>query len=101
MAQYVTYNPDTYVEYTDGVSTFRQGSRDDNFVTDKTITANGFDGTENVDWENIEEVVYSGTTGVWRDGVRGGMFIIDTELTSTGFAGTVNIDWCNVDSLPL
>jgi hypothetical protein len=101
MAQYVTYNPDTYVEYTDGVSTFRQGSRDGNFVTDQVITLTGFDGTEGVDWENIEEITYSGSTGIWRDGVRGGMFVIDTAITGTGFAGAENTDWGNIDSLPL
>lgn len=35
---------------------FRIGIRSNSFVTDKTLTVIGFDGTENVDWENIMEL---------------------------------------------
>ena len=34
---------------------WREGIRDSNFVRDKTLTATGFDGTEDIDWENTLE----------------------------------------------
>jgi hypothetical protein len=100
MAQYVTYQPNTYIEYTDGMDTFRQGSRDNSFVTDRRITIVGFDGTIDLDWENIETVLGQGTLGVFRDGVRTSKFILDEALTGTGFAGSENTDWVNLISLP-
>lgn len=42
-----------YRIYTDGVDIYRQGVRGGSFVTDKTITPIGFDGTEDVDWEFV------------------------------------------------
>jgi len=43
-----------YVEYTDGVDTFRDGVRDTYYVIDKELNSfMGFAGTEDVDWENI------------------------------------------------
>jgi hypothetical protein len=101
MAQYVVYNPDTYVEYTDGVDTFRQGSRGGEFVTDRVLTSNGFNGTINVDWENLDSITCVGATGIFRDGVRGGNFVTDAAITVTGFSGTINTDWKNLDSFPL
>ena len=44
----------TYVEYTDGVDTFRKGVRSTKLVVDKTLTATGFSGIEDTDWENIK-----------------------------------------------
>jgi len=34
---------------------WREGIRAGNFVRDKTLTATGWDGVENTDWENILE----------------------------------------------
>ena len=46
-----------YRMFTDGTTTFRQGIRNGAFVLDKTLTATGFDGTEDADWENVESTV--------------------------------------------
>jgi len=45
-------NAPQYIEYTDGVEIWRKGARDGEMVIDKTITATGFSGTENIDWVN-------------------------------------------------
>ena len=47
-----------YREYVDPVTddVYRDGVRDGKFVVDKALTATGFDGTEDVDWENITEI---------------------------------------------
>ncbi len=42
-----------YVTYTDGSAKYRDGVRDGKYVIDKALTATGFAGTENIDWENI------------------------------------------------
>jgi hypothetical protein len=43
-----------YVEYTDGIDIFRDGVRNNYYVIDKELNSfMGFDGTEDVDWENI------------------------------------------------
>jgi len=44
-----------YVEYEDGGDIYRKGVRNNKFVLDKALTALGFNGVENVDWENIKE----------------------------------------------
>ena len=41
-----------------GGAKWREGIRSDNFVRDKTLTATGWDGIENVDWENVYEEIY-------------------------------------------
>lgn len=51
----------TYIEYTDGVDTFRKGVRSEALVVDKTLTATGFAGTEGVDWENIKSTAAIGS----------------------------------------
>ena len=43
-----------YRYYTDGIGLYRDGVRAGDFVVDKALTATGFNGTINVDWENIE-----------------------------------------------
>jgi hypothetical protein len=45
-----------YVEYTDGSTNCRDGVRDNAYVIDIELTATGFDGTEDVDWENLETI---------------------------------------------
>lgn len=45
-----------YVVYTDGVATWRKGVRDTYFVLDKTLTLLGFNGDENIDWENVRQI---------------------------------------------
>jgi hypothetical protein len=45
-----------YIEYTDGVGTWRKGVRDTYFILDKTLTPLGFSGTENIDWENVRQM---------------------------------------------
>lgn len=42
-----------YRIYTDGANKFRVGVRDGGFVMDKALTETGFNGTENVDWEQL------------------------------------------------
>lgn len=44
-----------YRYFTDGTDSFREGVRNGSFVLDKTLTDTGFAGTENTDWENLEE----------------------------------------------
>lgn len=44
-----------YLEYTDDSDTFRDGVRDGAYVVDVELTATGFDGTEDVDWKNLQE----------------------------------------------
>lgn len=47
-----------YLEYTDPDTGLlvREGARNGYFVTDVELTVTGFDGTENVDWENIDNI---------------------------------------------
>jgi hypothetical protein len=48
--QYLTYtDPDTGL-------LVREGARDGKFVTDVELTVTGFNGTENIDWENIDNI---------------------------------------------
>lgn len=44
-----------YRELTDGTATYRIGVRDTGFVIDVELDATGFDGTENVNWEELAE----------------------------------------------
>jgi hypothetical protein len=46
-----------YREYEDPITgdKYRDGVRDSKWVVDKALTTTGFDGIENIDWENIEE----------------------------------------------
>lgn len=46
-----------YVEYTDGIDTFRDGVRNGAYVIDKKLTPLGFNGIEDTDWECIYIVV--------------------------------------------
>jgi hypothetical protein len=45
-----------FVEYTDGIDTYRDGVRDGAYVIDVALTVTGFAGTEGVDWENISSM---------------------------------------------
>ena len=42
-----------FVTYTDGIDTYRDGVRGGAYVIDKALTATGFAGVEDLDWENI------------------------------------------------
>lgn len=42
-----------YKYYTDGTVQYRDGVRNGQFVLDKALTATGFTGTENIDWETV------------------------------------------------
>lgn len=42
-----------YTIYNNGNEYIRVGVRNNMFVIDKTITSNGFNGIEGIDWENI------------------------------------------------
>lgn len=117
MPQYVIYD-NVLVEYTDGVNTFRDGSRNGSFVTDMELNATGFNGVESTDggltgdWANMTE--FNGATlydpspsGVYRDGIRDGVFVTDMTLTTTGFAGTESLDdgltgdWLHIKDLDI
>ena len=89
MAQYVEYTD--YIEYTDGTDTYRNGPRN-GFATDVELTALGFAGIENVDWENLELIAPEGL-GIFRDGCRDLSYVIDEELTPLGFDGVEDTDW--------
>jgi|WetSurSiteA1Bulk_404760.scaffolds.fasta_scaffold161782_2 hypothetical protein len=45
-----------YQEYTDGISTWRDGVRSGDFVVDIELTPTGFAGLENIDWENVSTI---------------------------------------------
>lgn len=45
-----------YRLFTDGGVIYRIGVRGNSFVRDRTLTATGFAGVENIDWENLETV---------------------------------------------
>lgn len=92
MAQYQIYNTGTYIEYSDGVNTYRIGSRSNKLVTDKELYLGGFNDLEGIGWINREEKIHALSTGVWRDGVRDTMFCIDTELNVMGFDGIKSTD---------
>jgi len=53
---YQTWDGITYLVLSDGTTTIRRGIREGYFVTDVTLTALGFDGTEDIDWENVESI---------------------------------------------
>jgi uncharacterized protein (TIGR02145 family) len=48
-----------YLLYSDGVVTWRKGARGGYFVLDKTLDATGFDGAEDVNWENVKTTTVS------------------------------------------
>jgi hypothetical protein len=100
MAQYALFPAGTLVTYTDGVDTYRDGSRGGSYVIDKTITALGFAGAENTDWENVETLSGGGLAS-FRDGVRFAAYVIDETLTATGFSGIEDVDWTNVETLEI
>ena len=62
---------------------------------DRALTPTSFDGTEGVDWENVEEMKYIDGTGVFRIGVRTG-FVWDESLTENEFSGIEDTDWINI-----
>jgi hypothetical protein len=109
MSQYTIYASGTTVTYTDGVNTFRDGSRAGTWVTDHTLSGTGFVGTENIDWENLETQDADGGIGIdtFRDGMRGGAYVIDKILTVSGFSGSESLDggltgdWINIQTLIL
>ena len=115
--QYTIYD-NALIEYTDGVTTFRDGSRGGSFVTDVALTVTGFAGTESTDegvtgdWMNLSE--FNGITlydpspsGIYRDGVRGGEFVVDMALTLMGFDGDESLDdgltgdWVHIKDLDI
>ncbi len=49
-----------YVEYFDGITLWRKGVRDGCFVWDHAMTLLGFDGTEDIDWENVKMLCWGG-----------------------------------------
>ena len=100
MSQYTIYTSGTLVTYTDGVDIFRDGSRAGNYVIDKTITALGFTGVENVSWVNLE-TMSGGGLATFRDGVRDNSYVVDETLTLTGFAGAEDTDWTNIEKLEI
>ena len=53
------YDGITYFVLASGDTKLRRGIRASNFVTDITITPTGFNGTENIDWVNIESIVFT------------------------------------------
>ena len=45
-----------YYLVTDNVVIYRFGCRNLAYVVDRTLTATGFSGTEDVDWENLKDL---------------------------------------------
>ena len=51
-------NPEPqYRLFSDGTIKYRKGIRDDYEVLDVALTATGFSGIEDTDWENVEETL--------------------------------------------
>ena len=48
---------DGYHYYSDGISIFREGIRNGHFVIDTVLTAIGWAGVENTDWENLISII--------------------------------------------
>ena len=53
---YTSIADTTYLYLDDGIIYIRKGIRSGYLVTDITITAIGFDGTEGTDWSNLTSV---------------------------------------------
>lgn len=51
-----------YVYYYDGIAEWRKGVRDGCFVWDRAIAVTGFDGIEDIDWENVRMLCAGETT---------------------------------------
>lgn len=51
-----TREDDQYNIFDDGTTKVRTGVRETKFVVDRTLTATGFAGVEDTDWENIQEL---------------------------------------------
>lgn len=99
--QYIIY-PNTLITtpsstiYNDGTTQVRKRIVSNVYNIDITLTATGFSGSENTDWEWA--IKYNGQDPVFRSGVRGGDFVVDCEITVTGFAGTEDVDWENLST---
>jgi hypothetical protein len=100
MAQYVTFNDNDLIEYTDGVDTFRDGSEGGMFILEV------LDGASWTTLETMEHESCPGTN-VFRDGPRGGAWCTDQALTLIGFAGVESLDegitgdWINLEKLEI
>lgn len=77
--------------YTDGTTSFRFRIVGNDLYLDITLTATGFSGSEDTDWENLH--VYNGQDPVWRYGSDTTAFVLDCEITGTGFSGSEDTDW--------
>jgi len=51
-----THEDDQYNIFDDGVTKVRTGVRATKYVVDRTLTATGFAGEEDTDWENLQEL---------------------------------------------
>lgn len=96
--QYEEYNGVNYKEIVDPTSRFRITSRDNYYVIDIELTALGFNGVEDTDWECVYYIAkHSLGTTKFRHGIRRGRWVVDNELNSSpGFNGIENFDWVNV-----
>ena len=99
MAQYKTFIEGTTRTYTDGSVTFRNHVRSGVYHIDQTLTATGFSGSEDTDWESLHSLTAPTGLAIFRHGVRSGGFVIDQTLTGTGFSGSENTDWEQIAKL--
>jgi hypothetical protein len=80
----------------DGSKEFRYRVHDGELNLDETLSATGFAGDVDVDWQNIA-VITAGGNMEFRVGVRDGNWVIDETLTATGFAGAEGVHWINIE----
>ena len=96
MAQYRIITSANPLILSDGTDTFRYAVRSDNLFLDQEVTSLGFDGDEDTDWKNLEEVISSGDNS-YRHGVRDLSWVTDGAITATGFLGDEDIDYENLE----
>ena len=96
--QYRIITGSDYKDYI-GVNTYRFRIRDGALKIDLKLTATGFAGTENVDWEGLDsmqippEYLPPGVTPEFRYGVRELGMNFDQSLGGLIFDGAENVDW--------
>jgi len=77
----------------------RVGVRNNKFVVDAELTANGFSGVENIGWVNVRKSNYEILGNKFREGIRNNEYKVDAERTYLGFNGIAGIDWEEVGFL--
>lgn len=97
MAQYTEISSGIPFEISEGTKGYRYRVHDGELNLDETLTATGFAGYIDIDWQNLE-VITAGGNMVFRVGVRDGGWVVDETITGLGFSGSEITDWTNLES---